>query len=122
VFIPFDTATFSSNVYVLFDNQLFSKFIYIYYQQNKAYFDQFKNPADFARRYNDTRTAWNSLISYAGKNGVVVQNIPERDIKEMEQRIKTLLARQIWRTEGYYEVSNADDAAIRRAMTEMKTH
>lgn len=121
VFIPFDTATFSSNVYVLFDNQLFSKFIYIYYQQNKAYFDQFKNPADFARRYNDTRTAWNSLISYAAKNAITVQNIPERDKADIEKRIKTWLARQIWRTEGYYEVSNADDAAINKAMIEMKT-
>jgi carboxyl-terminal processing protease len=122
IFIPFDTATFTSNVYVLYDNQLFSKFIYTYYQQNKAFFDQFKNPADFARRYTDTRTAWNSLLQYAAKSSVTLQNIPERDIKEMEQRIKTLLARQIWRTEGYYEVSNTDDAAIRRAMMEMKTH
>jgi carboxyl-terminal processing protease len=120
IFIPFDTATFSSNVYVLFDNQLFSKFIYIYYQQNKAYFDQFKNPADYARRYNDTRTAWNSLIAYANKNSVNVQNVPDRDKVEVEKRIKTWLARQIWRMEGYYEVSNSDDAAITRAMEEMK--
>lgn len=120
IFIPFDTATFSSNVYVLFDNQLFSKFIYVYYQQNKAYFDQFKNPADFARRYNDTRTAWNSLMSYAAQNSVHVQNIPERDKLDIEKRIKTWLARQIWRMEGYYEVSNADDAAISKALSEMK--
>jgi carboxyl-terminal processing protease len=120
VFIPFDTATFSSNVYVLFDNQLFSKFIYTYYQQNKGYFDQFKDPADFARRYNDTRTAWNSLISYAGKNSVNIQSVPERDKVEIEKRIKTWLARQIWRMEGYYEVSNADDTAISKAMDEVR--
>jgi carboxyl-terminal processing protease len=105
---------------VLFDNQLFSKFIYTYYQQNKTYFDQFKDPADFARRFNDTRAAWNSLVSYAGKNAVNVQNVPERDKVEIEKRIKTWMARQIWRMEGYYEVSNADDAAISKAMAEMK--
>lgn len=121
IFIPFDTATFSSNVYVLFDNQLFSKFIYIYYQQNKVYFDQFKNPADFARRFTDTRIAWNSLVSYATKNSINVQNIPERDKLEIEKRIKTWLARQIWRMEGYYEVSNADDPALAKALAEMKT-
>lgn len=120
IFIPFDTATFVSNVYVLFDNQLFSKFIYVYYQQNKAYFDQFKNPADFAKRYSDTRTAWNSLMTYASQNSVHVQNIPERDKLDIEKRIKTWLARQIWRMEGYYEVSNSDDAAIKKAMSEMK--
>jgi carboxyl-terminal processing protease len=120
VFIPFDTSNISSNVYVLFDNQLFNKFIYTYYQQNKAYFDQFKNPADFARRYNDTRTAWNSLVSYAAKNAVTVQNVPEHDKKDIEKQIKIWLARQIWRMEGYYEVSNADDTAISKAMAEMK--
>lgn len=120
IFIPFDTATFSSNVYVLFDNQLFSKFIYTYYQQNKTWFDQFKDPADFARRFTDTRTAWNSLVSYAGKNSVNIGNVPERDKLEIEKRIKTWMARQIWRMEGYYEVSNADDTAITKAMEEMK--
>jgi carboxyl-terminal processing protease len=120
LFIPFDTATFASNVYVLFDNQLFSKFIYTYYQQNKPYFDQYKNPADFAKRFNETRTAWNSLVTYAARNAVNLQNVPERDKQEIEKRIKTWLARQIWRMEGYYEVSNAEDTAIKKALVEMK--
>lgn len=120
IFIPFDTATFSSNVYMLFDNQLFSKFIYEYYEQNKTYFDKFKTPADFAKGYNDTHTAWNSLVSYAAKNSVNVQNVPDRDRQEIEKRIKTWLARQIWRMEGYYEVSNTDDMAITRALSELK--
>jgi carboxyl-terminal processing protease len=51
---------------------------------------------------------------------VNVQNVPDRDKLEVEKRIKTWLARQIWRMEGYYEVSNTDDAAISRAMLEMK--
>jgi carboxyl-terminal processing protease len=120
IFIPFDTASFSSNVYLLFDNQLFSKFIYEYYEQNKSYFDQFKNPIDFANRYNDTHTAWNALVSYASKNSVNIQSVPEHDKQEIEKRIKTWLARQIWRMEGYYEVSNADDTAIKRALIEVK--
>jgi carboxyl-terminal processing protease len=120
IFIPFDTASFASNVYLLFDNQLFSKFIYEYYEQNKAYFDQFKNPVDFAHRYDDTHAAWNSLVTYAAKNSLNLQNVPEHDKQEIEKRIKTWLARQIWRMEGYYEVSNTDDAAIKRALSEMK--
>jgi carboxyl-terminal processing protease len=120
IFIPFDTATFSSNVYVLFDNQLFSKFIYTYYQQNKAFFDQFKNPADFAVRFTQTAQAWNSLINYATKSSVAIQNVPERDKQEIQKRIKTWLARQIWRMEGYYEVSNSADAAVVKALEAVK--
>lgn len=116
IFVPFDTASFSSNVFVLFDNQFFSKFIYTYYKENKTFFDQFKSPADFAKRFTQTGPAWNSLLAYAAKNSVVLQNIPERDKLEIQKRIKTWLAKQIWRTEGYYEVSNAGDAGVLKAL------
>lgn len=120
IFVPFDTATFSSNVYVLFDNQLFSKFIYSYYQQNKSFFAQYKTPLDFALRFTQTEPAWNSLLAYAGKNAVKLSNVPERDRLEIQKRIKTWMARQIWRMEGYYEVSNAEDAAVRKALDVIK--
>lgn len=120
VFVPFDTATFVSNVYLLFDNQVFSKFIYTYYQQNKSFFDQFKSPSDFAARFTQTEQAWNNLVTYAAKNSVNIQNVPDRDKTEMEKRIKTWLARQIWRMEGYYEVSNAADAGVAKALEIIK--
>jgi C-terminal peptidase (prc) len=116
IFVPFDTASFSSNVFVLFDNQLFSKFIYTYYEENKAFFDQFKNPADFAKRFTQTEEAWNRLLAYAAKNSVVLKIVPERDKHEMQKRIKTWLARQIWRMEGYYEVNNMEDAGVLKAL------
>ena len=119
-FIPFDTARFSSNIYVLFDNQLFSKFIYTYYLKNKDFFKQFKTPQDFARRFTQTEEAWNSLLVYASKESVKLGSVPERDRKEVEQRIKTWLARQMWRMEGYYEVSNMDDPAVKKALEVVK--
>jgi carboxyl-terminal processing protease len=120
MFVPFDTASFSSNVYVLFDNQLFSKFIYTYYEENKSFFNQFRNPADFAKGFTQTVPAWNSLVAYAAKNSVNVQNVPERDKMEIQKRIKTWLARQIWRMEGYYEVSNSEDEGVRKALEALK--
>ena len=36
------------------------------------------------------------------------------------QRFQILLARQIWRTEGYYEVSNENDPMIKKALEELK--
>ena len=46
------------------------------------------------------------------KTAINIQTVPERDKTGDRERIKTWLARQIWRMEGYYEVSNSDDAAI----------
>lgn len=115
-FIPYDTARFTSNVYVLFDNQLFSGFIYTYYLQNRNYFKQFKNPQDFAARFDKTADAWNGLLDYASNESVKLESVPDRDRKEVEERIKSWLARQIWRMDGYYQVTNLDDPAVKKAL------
>jgi carboxyl-terminal processing protease len=102
---------------VLFDNQLFSKFIYSYYRQNMATLSQFKDPHDFAQRFNQTDAAWSSLLQYAAKDYAINPGpVTPHDKTEIEQRIKTSLARQIWRMEGFYEVSNTYDPAVAKAM------
>jgi carboxyl-terminal processing protease len=118
IFVPFDTTSFSAALTPLFYNQEFGKFIYHYYISNKAYFDQFKNPSDFAGRYQDTRTAWNELVSYTGTDSL--QNVTEKDKLEIEKRIKTWMARQIWRMDGYYQVNNLYDQVVQRALQELR--
>jgi carboxyl-terminal processing protease len=120
VFIPFDTAGYSQPVYALFNNQTFSQFIYTYYMQNRPYFSQFKTPADFAQHFDQLGTAWNTLVNFAAKDSIKLQSITARDKAEVEQRIKTWLARQIWRMPGYYEVNNMNDTMVKRALEEIK--
>jgi carboxyl-terminal processing protease len=120
IFVPFDTATFTSNVYALFDNQLFSKFIYTYYRQHLSFFKKFKNPSDFALHFTQTGEAWNSLVQYAAKDSIDLGNVPEHDKAEIEQRIKTWLARQIWRMDGYYEVTNLTDPVVQKGLEALK--
>jgi len=45
-----------------------------------------------------------------------VQNIPQKDKLVLQHRIKAMMARQIWRVEGYYEVSNAYDPVVNKAL------
>jgi len=42
--------------------------------------------------------------------------IPAKDKEVLQHCIKALMARQIWRTEGYYEVSNAYDPVVKKAL------
>lgn len=119
-FIPFDTTRFSSNVYSLLDNQLFSRFIYSYYLQNRDYFRQFKNPHEFAAGFDRMDDAWKNLLVYASKESVKLENIPAEDRKIIEKRIRTWMARQLWRMEGFYEVSNLDDPGVLKALEVVK--
>lgn len=120
IFIPFDTTGFSRPVYELFNKQTFSQFIYTYYIQRRSYFSQFKNPADFAQRFDQVDAAWNDLVDFAAKDSVQLKGLNGRDKQEVEKRIKTWLARQLWRMPGYFEVNNANDTMVKRALEELK--
>jgi carboxyl-terminal processing protease len=39
----------------------------------------------------------------------------------VEERIKSWLARQIWRMDGYYQVTNLDDPAVKKALEVLNT-
>lgn len=120
IFIPFDTASFSSPVYALFSKQTLSRFVYNYYVGNRAYFDKFKTPADFDKHFDQPEAAWNSLVNFAAKDSIQLQGITARDKAEIEQRFKSWMARQLWRMPGYLEVSNARDVMVQKAMEALK--
>jgi carboxyl-terminal processing protease len=42
--------------------------------------------------------------------------LKKRDEDFIRERLKSLSARQIWRTEGFYEVTNVGDPVIKKAM------
>ena len=122
IFVPYDTAGFTSDVSGLFRNNIFGKFIYSYYITNKNFFDQFTSPADFDKKFNVTEAAFKSLSNYANAESVEVNfgEMPLRDQQELQRRIKTWMARQIWRMDGYYQVNNGSDKTVQAALSSLK--
>jgi carboxyl-terminal processing protease len=115
VFVPYDTSGFDSDVTSLFSNQHFGKFIYRYYITNKAYFDKYKDAEAFGRGYAADERAWETLRKYIGENRISLPSLTDHDRQEMNKRIKTWMARQIWGMPGYYQVSNVYDLTVQRA-------
>lgn len=120
IFIPYDTTGYSRPVYQLFSKATFGRFIYAYYIQHRDYFDQFKNPRDFASRFDRMEDAWKDLVAYAAKDSVQLGGLTGHDKAEVERRITTWMARQIWRMPGYFEVNNLNDTMVKRAIEELK--
>ena len=122
IFVPYDTAGFVSDVTSLFRKNTFGKFIYVYYTSNKSFFDQFSSPADFAQRFTQTETALQALGDYAKKDSVdfSAPSLPVRDQLELQRRIKTWMARQIWRMDGFYQVNNIVDKTVQKAIESLR--
>jgi carboxyl-terminal processing protease len=116
IFVGFDTTTLTRSTTTLYVDGTLSRFIYTYYIQHLPVFQAFKDPAAFAAGFHDDEKVWNALTSYASRDTVNLRSIPAREKEVLQHRIRALLARQIWRTEGYYEIYNAYDPVITKAL------
>jgi carboxyl-terminal processing protease len=115
VFVPIDTSIFTRSVTKLYLEGRFNNFVYKYYIDHVAEFQQYRNPADFAARYQNSADAWNQLVDFAKKDSINLKNIPDKDKKNIQEQIKAYLARLKWRTQGYYQVNNTFDPMVNKA-------
>ena len=94
-----------------------SNFVYNYYMLHKADLQKIKTPLELYNQFKPGEAEWQQLLSYAGKDSIDISGIPapvKADI--LQQRIPAMLARQIWRAEGYFEVNNQNDAVVKKAL------
>ncbi|MBA2328345.1 MAG: carboxyl-terminal protease, partial [Flavisolibacter sp.] len=116
VFVPLDTTSYTQNITRLYLDGRFNNFVYQYFIQNAKEWEKYKNPTDFAARYRNTEDAWNQLVQFAQKDSIQLIKVPEKDKKEVQDRIKAFLARFLWRTQGFYEVANTSDDIVQKAL------
>ncbi len=120
VFVPVDSSLFITNVTRLYLDGRFNNFVYQYYTRQLPKWEKYKNPSEFVANYKNDEDAWNQLVTYAAKDSINLKNIPAEDKKEIQDRIKAYLARFRWRTQGFYEVMNATDKMVQKAIEVMK--
>ncbi|HEV3413282.1 MAG TPA: S41 family peptidase [Puia sp.] len=116
IFVSFDTSTLSHSITLLYVNGTINRFIYTYYIQHLSAFKAYKGPAEFNSGFHDEDRVFDALTRYALKDSIDLRPIPAKDKITLEHRLKGLLARQIWRTEGYFEVTNNFDPAFEKAL------
>lgn len=116
IFVAFDTTAVDSSISLLYRKNTIGRFVYTYYVRNKSGFDQYKDASDFATRFVVTDDMYRQLVTYAAKDSVNISGLKKRDEDFIRERLKSLSARQIWRTEGFYEVTNVGDPVIKKAM------
>jgi carboxyl-terminal processing protease len=116
VFVPYDTTLFIKEVMHAMMKGTLSKFVYKNYLKNEKKFKQFTSPRQFEQKFQVSDSLLRDLKNYAESDSIHL-SIENPKVKAMLQReIKVLTAREIWRTEGFYEVNNHYDSTIQRAL------
>lgn len=115
IYIPFDTASMGKEATKLYLKGILSNFVYTWYMQNKQQFSAYKKSADlFAYKAGDAE--WAALKTFAIKDSVDLSKAGEKDKVKILERIPALVARQMWRYEGYYQVANQTDEFVQKAL------
>ena len=118
VFVPIDTTLFGLKMNSLVAGNSLNNFTYNYYLQHKQQMEQYSSPADYVQRFNAVEL-WVGFIKYPGES-IDLNKISSKEKEILQQRLKALLARYKWRSEGFYQVLNHDDPGIKKAMELMK--
>ncbi|HEV8283303.1 MAG TPA: S41 family peptidase [Chitinophagaceae bacterium] len=116
VFVPIDTNYIQHNVTKLYLETTFNNFVYNYYVANLSRFNQYRSATEFAQKFTGINDAWSQLVNYALRDTIYLKNIPPKDQEGIKESLKAYLARYKWRTEGFFEVLNMNDIAVKKAL------
>jgi carboxyl-terminal processing protease len=120
VFIPFDTSDFSLSMSKIYLSGTIGDFAYMYYVQNKKRLSVYKTITDFDKQFLFTEDDWKLFTTAIAKDSIAVNNISPKEKAAITLRIKSSIAREIWRSEGFYETMNTGDDGINKALNILK--
>lgn len=120
VFVPVDTTLVVREMNKLYRKNTMGKFVYNYYTTRMPFFNQMKTSADFKNQYSVTDGDWKQLVEFAQKDSIQLSNVSGNSKQYLMNQFKSLLSKQLFRSEGYYEVSNASDSVVLKAISEIK--
>jgi len=120
IFVAFDTARVSKEMTKIYIKGTINNFVYQNYMNNRNAFSTFHSPQEFVKNYSVDQVTWNNFKTFASKDTLDLTGISEHDKNELSRQIKMITARQIWRSEGLYEVSNENDLMVKKALEELQ--
>ena len=116
VFVPADTSKPGNTSIKLLIAGTLTDFGYRYYLDNPAVKTQFKTSQDFAQNFRLSEGDWQKFERQSIKDSVSLSGISVKEKIYISKALKSSLARQLFRTEGYFEVLNLEDSAIKKSL------
>jgi len=119
VFVPADTSAITHAYARLYTSNTMSDFAYRYYISHRGEFTTGSSPTRLYEQYKDSQPLWNAFSSFAARDSIDVSKFSIRNRTQAQQRLVALMARQQWRSNGFYEVMNAGDPTVKKGLEEV---
>ncbi|HMK02713.1 MAG TPA: S41 family peptidase [Ferruginibacter sp.] len=115
-FIALDTSLFSTNSARVYNRGTIGSFAYKFYLQNLGTLKNYAAPADFIKNFSFSEDHWKLFVNAAARDSVDLTRVSPKEKQDLVNRIKSTIARQLWRNEGFFESLNATDEALKKSI------
>ena len=115
-FVAADTGKMGILISKIYSKGLMNDYGYKYYSANRDAFQQYRSTADFAKAFRFNEESWKFFEGMAMADTIDLKTISEKEKVYLYRILKASIARQLWRNEGYFEVSNEDDNTVKKAL------
>ncbi len=116
LFVPYDTTEAARPLADVFERNTLDRFAYRYFLANRAALAAFKSPTEFVRGFELNDGIYNGFIAFAAGDSLSLGKLSVAQQSILRNRIKSRIARQLWRSEGLFPVLNERDPMIRMAI------
>ncbi len=124
LFVPLDTSYNSRFLTQVVSNALIGKFAYGYLDKNRKAINDIPSLQIYADDYEINDNTYGEFIAFAVKQGINAPAEAEnsRSSAFIKLQLKALIARQVWRDQGYYTIIQKDDRAIKQALEAIRNY
>jgi carboxyl-terminal processing protease len=120
--VTLDTTFNSQFLMNVAANGLLNKLAYEYIDQNRQNLKLYKNIDEFIGKFEVQGNLMNKLVEMAVKEQI--KKPSEKELQKsatfIKNQLKALIARQLWRDNGYFKVTSLTDKTIKKALEELK--
>ncbi len=119
-FIAADTSKIGLVSTKIYARGTLENFGYNYYKQHQQALSAYKTAAQFVKNFNLTPIDWQYFENVVAKDSISTKSINLKEKLFLENIIKSSIAHQLFKTEGYVEVINEGDKSINKALEVLK--
>ena len=121
VFVSLDTSGSSNYFSSLIAKGLVSEFAYNYLDDNRKFFKKFKSFDDYNKSFFIDDKLLNNFVNFAERKGVKPDDEGLKTSSEIiTTQLKALIARQLWKNEGFYSVIHTMDVTLKKALEQLE--
>lgn len=119
--VPLDSTALPAELLSIYRLNLMPDLVFSLYRTERENISRFNTPLSFDTSFAFTPAMWALISLEAGKENLKLEDIKPKDRKLIEERMKPMLARYKWRNNGFYELLNRKDPAVRKALSLLST-